>query len=68
MLRTTLASFRGSPAIAGADRFGRKNLGIEYQSSACVPAKLTGARRRSRFARSRAMQLVICPSEGMAFA
>jgi hypothetical protein len=68
MLRTTLVSSRGLPAIAGVDPSGREILGIDDQSSACAPVGLTGARRRSRFARSRAMQPVIRRSEGMAFA
>ena len=68
MLCTTLASFRGLPAIAGVDLFGRKNLGIEYRSSSCAQAGLTGGAGRSRFAQSRAAQPVGRRRQGAAFA
>lgn len=68
MLRTTLAFFRGLPAIAGVDLSGRKNLGIEYRSSTCAQAGSTGGAGRSRFARSRAAQPVDRRGEGTAFA
>lgn len=68
MLCTTLASFRGLPAIAGVDLSGRKNLGIEYRSSTCAQAGPTGGAGRPRFARSRAAQPVDRRGEGAAFA